>query len=157
MYNFLITTATRKILALRKRIRAVAGGTSASKTISILMWLIDYSNDPRNVNKLCTVTSESYPHLLKGAILDFQNIMKDRGYWRDDLWHDTKHVYTFDPISKEGSHKEVPPYWVFKVPKHVVDGHSGLWNDNFFSLIYAMNGMKNAPAKDAIPHFTVRK
>lgn len=105
-FHFLDTTATQKIFALKKRIRAVAGGTSASKTISILIWLIDYcqalnpDRTPKNLNKLCTVTSESYPHLLKGAILDFQNIMKDRGYWKDELWHDTHHVYTFETGNK---------------------------------------------------------
>lgn len=78
-----------------KRIRAVAGGTSASKTISILVWLIDYCQSPENKNKLCTVVSESYPHLEKGAMLDFQNIMKDRGYWDENSWHGTKHAYTF--------------------------------------------------------------
>lgn len=94
------TTATRKIFELHKRIRAVAGGTSASKTISILIWLIDYCQSRVNYNKLCTVTSESFPHLSKGAVLDFQNIMKDRGYWKDDFWHDTKHIYTFETGNK---------------------------------------------------------
>lgn len=100
MSNFTATTSLNKILALRKRIRAVAGGTAASKTISILMWIIDYCNDRRQTNKLVTITSESYPHLQKGAMLDFQNIMKDRGYWRDDLWHDTKHIYSFETGNK---------------------------------------------------------
>lgn len=96
-----ITTATRKILIMRKRIRAVAGGTSASKTMSILMWLIDYCNDPRNINKLVTVTSESYPHLLKGAILDFENIMKDRGYWDENRWvRNPLTMYTFETGNK---------------------------------------------------------
>jgi len=90
------TTATRKILSLDKRIRAVAGGTSASKTISILIWLIGYCQMKQKRNKLVTVTSESYPHLLKGAITDFQSIMKDKDHWKDDLWHDTKHIYTFE-------------------------------------------------------------
>lgn len=90
------TTATQKIFNLTKRIRAVAGGTSASKTISILIWIIDYCQTKQSRDKLCTITSESYPHLLKGAMLDFQNIMKDRGYWKDELWHDTKHQYTFE-------------------------------------------------------------
>lgn len=95
-FNFSDVTATRKVFALKKRIRAIAGGTSASKTISILVWLIDYCQTPKNKNKLCTVVSESYPHLEKGAMLDFENIMKDRGYWRDDLWNKTKHQYTFE-------------------------------------------------------------
>ena len=90
------TTATQKIFALKKRIRAVAGGTAASKTISILIWIIDYCQNPKHKNKLVTITAESYPHLQKGAMLDFQMIMKDRGYFKDELWHDTKHQYTFE-------------------------------------------------------------
>lgn len=99
-FNYIDTSATRKIFEMRKRIRAVAGGTSASKTISILYWLIDYSQVNQEKEKLVTVTSESYPHLEKGAMLDFENIMKDRGYWRDDRWNKTKHVYTFETGNK---------------------------------------------------------
>lgn len=99
-FNFQEVLATKKIFLLTKRIRAVAGGTSASKTISILVWLIDYCQDVDNVNKLVTVVSESYPHLEKGAMLDFQNIMKDRGYWNDKNWHGTKHTYTFEAGNK---------------------------------------------------------
>lgn len=99
-FNFQDTTATKKVFGLRKRIRAVAGGTSASKTISILIWIIDYCQTQHKGLKLVTITSESYPHLQKGAMLDFHNIMKDRGYWKDDLWHDTKHIYTFETGNK---------------------------------------------------------
>lgn len=87
-------TSTRKIFSLRKRIRAVAGGTSASKTVSIIVWIIDYCQS--NKNKLVHVVSESYPHLEAGAMLDFQNIMKAQGYWDQDRWNDTKHRYTFE-------------------------------------------------------------
>ena len=100
IYSIVDTTATRRIFELKKRIRAIAGGTAASKTISILIWCIDYCQSPKNINKLVTITSESYPHLQKGAMLDFQNIMKDRGYWKDSLWHDTKHIYTFETGNK---------------------------------------------------------
>jgi phage terminase large subunit len=31
---------------------------------------------------------------------DFQNIMRDRQYWNEDEWHDTKHTYTFATGSK---------------------------------------------------------
>jgi len=88
------TTATKKIFALRKRIRAVAGGTSASKTISILVWIIDYAQVKHDTPKLITVVSESFPHLEGGAMRDFQNIMKSQGYWNESRWHGTKHVYT---------------------------------------------------------------
>ena len=91
-------TATHKIFGLKKRIRAVAGGTSASKTISILIWCIDYAQSTKN--ELISIVSETYPHLEKGAMLDFENIMKDRGYWDDALWNKTKHTYTFETGSK---------------------------------------------------------
>lgn len=94
MPTYKVTTATHKICALKKRIRAVAGGTSASKTISILFWIIDYAQIKHDSPKLITIVSESYPHLEGGAMRDFQNIMKDAGYWKDKLWHGTKHIYT---------------------------------------------------------------
>lgn len=88
------TTATEKILALKNRIRAVAGGTAASKTISILMYLIDYAQNVEN--EVITVVSESYPHLDGGAIRDFKNIMIDSKWWRDSEWNESKHIYTFE-------------------------------------------------------------
>ena len=88
------TQATQKVFALTKRIRVVCGGTSASKTISILIWLIDYAQS--NKNKKIDVMSESYPHLEDGAIADFKRIMIDRVYWKDSRWNDTKHTYTFE-------------------------------------------------------------
>lgn len=98
-FSFQNTTATEKVFALTKRIRAVAGGTSASKTISILVWLIDYCQS--NMNKLVSVVSESYPHLLGGAMLDFENIMKDRGYWDDARWiKNPRTAYRFETGSK---------------------------------------------------------
>lgn len=96
MFHIVDTTATKRVFKLNKRIRAVAGGTAASKTVSILVWLINYCQSPQERQKLCTVVSESYPHLEKGAMLDFEMIMKDRGYWKDDRWNKTKHVYTFE-------------------------------------------------------------
>lgn len=99
-FNFQNVSAMRKVFALRKRIRAVAGGTSASKTISIMVWIIDYCQVRQSKNKLVSVVSESYPHLEKGAMLDFENIMKDRGYWKDERWNQTKHVYTFETGNK---------------------------------------------------------
>lgn len=99
-YSIKDTSATKKVFELRKRIRAVTGGTSASKTISILIWIIDYCQTTQNKNKLVTVTSESIPHLKNGAILDFENIMKDRGYWNDDNWNKSDHIYTFETGNK---------------------------------------------------------
>jgi len=91
--QFLDTTATRKIFQLSKRIRAVSGGTSASKTISILVWCIDYAQCTKN--EVITVVAESVPHLLLGAIRDFQNIMQGNSFWDDERWNESKHIYTF--------------------------------------------------------------
>jgi phage terminase large subunit len=99
-FNFSDTTATQKVFDLTKRIRAVAGGTSASKTISILVWIIDYCQTPQEREKLATVTAESVPHLKQGAALDFENIMKDRGYWIDGRWNKSDRVYSFETGNK---------------------------------------------------------
>lgn len=87
------TTATKKVFSLKKRIRAVAGGTSASKTISILIWLIDYCQVSEN--EVVTVVAESFPHLNLGAIRDFKAIMAAHGYWKDTSWNESNHTYKF--------------------------------------------------------------
>jgi len=93
------TTATQKIIALKKKIRAVAGGTSASKTISILLYLIARSQTDKK-KTLTSVISESTPHLKRGAIRDFKNIMKDHHYWKDNSWNATDNIYTFETGSQ---------------------------------------------------------
>lgn len=95
-YTFTDTTAREKIWMMKKRIRAVKGGTSASKTISIMYWHIDYCQQKRDTPTISTIGSETYPHLEGGTIRDFKAIMKDRGYWDDNRWNATKHFYTFE-------------------------------------------------------------
>jgi len=95
--TFKDTEATKKIFQLQKRIRAVTGGTSASKTISIIVWHIDYAQT--NKNKKCDIFAESYPHLKAGAIKDFKTIMMAQGYWEDKRWNSTEKTYTFDTNS----------------------------------------------------------
>jgi phage terminase large subunit len=87
------TTALKKISSLRKRLRIIQGGTSASKTFSILAYLIHTAQT--NENLVISVVSESLPHLKKGAMRDFQNIMRWQRYWRDDEWSKTKFIYRF--------------------------------------------------------------
>lgn len=87
------TTATKKLAVLNKRIRGVSGGTSASKTISILLILIDYAQT--HDNELISIVSESFPHLKRGVIRDFENIMKEHNYWHDSDWNATDKVYSF--------------------------------------------------------------
>lgn len=96
---FQYTTATKKIRRLNKKIRAVQGGTSGSKTISILMDLIDRAQKD-TVPTLTSVVSESMPHLKRGAIRDFKKIMKEQGYWKEARWNKTDKTYTFETGSE---------------------------------------------------------
>jgi len=91
--GFVRTTATQKLLKLKKRIRAVSGGTSASKTVSILLILIDYAQTLPN--KTISVVSETFPHLKRGAMRDFLNIMTDQKRFNDKDWNKTDCVYTY--------------------------------------------------------------
>lgn len=96
MYS--ITTATKKLWKLNKRIRGVSGGTSASKTVSILLILIDYAQT--HANELVSVVSESFPHLKRGVIRDFKGIMQEQEYWDDSRWNETDKIYTFETNTK---------------------------------------------------------
>jgi len=96
---FYKTQAYKKIAKLKKRIRAVQGGTSASKTVSILLWLIALSQSDKTPT-LTSIVSESFPHLRRGVIRDFENIMKEHLYFKDNLWDKTNSVYTFETGSK---------------------------------------------------------
>ena len=89
------TTALNKLLKLTKRIKAVGGGTGASKTIGILQILIDKSQRDE-VPKKTSVVSKTFPHLEKGAIADFKNIMSQHNYFKRSLWNESKHFYTFE-------------------------------------------------------------
>jgi phage terminase large subunit len=94
-----MTTATRKVAAMRKRIRVVQGGTSASKSISILLCLIDASQRDAK-KKLTSVVSESVPHLKRGVLRDFKSILGAQGYWKDANWNATDSIYTFETGSQ---------------------------------------------------------
>lgn len=93
------TTATRKITNLTKRIRIVQGGTSASKTISILLYLIALAQTDKNPT-ITSIVAESVPHLKRGAIRDFKKILQSHHYWKDKNWNVADSTYTFETGSK---------------------------------------------------------
>jgi phage terminase large subunit len=76
------TTAINKILALKKRIKIIQGGTSAGKTFGILPILIHKAADTPNTE--ISVVAESIPHLRRGALRDFLKIMKWTNRYFDD-------------------------------------------------------------------------
>ena len=87
------TTAQSKIAALRKRVRIVRGGTSSSKTFSIIPMLITYA--VQNPRQEISIVAESIPHLRRGAIRDFLKIMQMVGMFRDSQWNKSSLTYTF--------------------------------------------------------------
>ena len=93
------TTALRKLLGLKKRIKVVQGGSSAAKTISILQIFIDKCQRD-NSPVIRSVVSESLPHLRRGAMQDFLNIMEGHQYFKDDRWNKSEFTYTFETGSK---------------------------------------------------------
>tara|TARA_R100000093_G_scaffold450_3_gene1284 strand:- start:1422 stop:2636 length:1215 start_codon:yes stop_codon:yes gene_type:complete len=82
-------------MKMTKRIRAVPGGTSASKTVSILLYLIARAQGDK-IPTLTSVVSESFPHLRKGAMRDFLMILKQHDYYDDKRWDRTNKTYTFE-------------------------------------------------------------
>jgi len=96
---YLITSATQKLHKLKKRIRAIPGGTSAGKTIGIEQILIDLAQRDKKPT-LTSIVSESIPHLKRGAIRDFKNMMVDAHYWKEDRWNATDSIYTFETGSQ---------------------------------------------------------
>ena len=96
---FIRTTATKKIMAMKKRIRVIQGGSSASKTISIILYLIALAQSDKK-RTLTSIVGESVPFLKRGPIRDFKNIMLDHNYWKDDCWNTTDSTYTFETGSQ---------------------------------------------------------
>ena len=87
------TSAINKILALKKRIKIVQGGTSAGKTYGILPILIDRA--AKTPNTEISVVSESIPHLRRGALRDFLKIMKSINRYVDERYNKTLLKYEF--------------------------------------------------------------
>lgn len=93
--RYTITSATKKIDALKSRLHIVQGGTSAGKTIGTLQVLIDKCQKD-NKGDVTSVVSESFPHLKRGAMRDFLDIMKNHGYFKDSRWNKSDFIYTFE-------------------------------------------------------------
>jgi phage terminase large subunit len=87
------TTATNKVLSLKKRIKIIQGGTSASKTYSILAVLI---NKAATIPSLeISVVAETIPHLRRGALRDFLKIMKSTGRYFEERFNRSLLRYEF--------------------------------------------------------------
>jgi phage terminase large subunit len=87
------TTATNKVLGLKNRVKIIQGGTSASKTYSILAVLINKALSIHGIE--ISVVAETIPHLRRGALRDFLKIMKFTGRYFEERFNRSLLRYEF--------------------------------------------------------------
>ena len=75
------------------RIVVNQGGTSSSKTYSTLQLLYMIAAKSKQP-KLISVVSESMPHLKRGAMRDFENILKHNGLYKKDNHNKTDSTFS---------------------------------------------------------------
>lgn len=74
------------------------GGTRSGKTyanlqvLSLVCMLESERNLPPTIN---SVVSETLPHLKRGAIRDFKDILTTEGMWNEQNWNKSDSIYTF--------------------------------------------------------------
>lgn len=85
----------KNLLAYNSGVRRIVnqGGTSSSKTFSIIQLLIEIAKRKENIS--ISVVSESLPHLKKGAIKDFEKILKENHWFNEENYNRTEHKYNF--------------------------------------------------------------
>ena len=87
------TTAVNKLRELKQRVKIIRGGTSAGKTIGILLILI---NDAiRNKGKEISVVASTIPSLRRGSLKDFLSIMQGLGRFDESKFNRSLLKYTF--------------------------------------------------------------
>ena len=87
------TIALTKLQKLHNRLKIVRGGTSAGKTICILLILIDYAI--KHQGKEISIVAESVPALRRGALKDFLSIMKGLHRYKEIQFNRSTLKYEF--------------------------------------------------------------
>ncbi len=82
------------------------GGTSSTKTDSILRTLILKATQEQGV--LISVVSESLPHLKRGALRDFLNILKSEGAYDENNYNKTDRIIKFGKSEIEFFSADMP-------------------------------------------------
>lgn len=71
------------------------GSARSSKTTSTLQ-LLDIIGQKSSKDLLISVVSETMPHLKRGAIRDYKNILGRDNRFNEAAWHDTDKIYSYD-------------------------------------------------------------
>lgn len=90
--NYCVTSALEIIRAMNKRIRIVQGGTSAGKTIAILLDELNESILQPNI--LTSVVTDTMPNLRRGAIRDFLKICHETNVISSAEWNKSTFTMT---------------------------------------------------------------
>jgi len=85
------TNVFYKNLEAKSRIIVNQGGTSSSKTYSILQLI--YLLATRQNGKIISIVSETMPHLKRGAMRDFFNILISEGVYNENYHNKSDHIY----------------------------------------------------------------
>jgi phage terminase large subunit len=96
--GFEITTALRKMLAMKARKKVIQGATSSGKTYGIIPILYDKCLATPRLK--VTVVAETLPAVKEGCVDIFKSFMMDEGRWSDAQWNATELVYTAKNKSK---------------------------------------------------------
>lgn len=86
------------------RLILMRGGTRSGKTWAILQ-LLDYigrkSKARATGRRVISVVSETLPHLKRGAIRDFETMLRADRIWSEKKWHDTDKIYKYQNAALE--------------------------------------------------------
>jgi len=92
-YETGIVYLVNKMMLDRYHTIAHEGGTRSGKTYNTVLFFIDLALERPGLE--ISITSRDLPHLRKGAMKDFEEIMLARGLWEEDRWKETDHTYRF--------------------------------------------------------------
>lgn len=95
---FQITTALKKMLALKNPIKIIQGSTSSGKTYGIIPILYDQAVACPRIR--ITVVAETLTAVREGALEIFTNFLVDEGRWNDASWNASSLIYKLGNGSK---------------------------------------------------------
>lgn len=99
-YEINTTTAFTKIARLKDRIRIIQGASRSSKTYSILQYLILLSAN-KEAKLTVSICAQSLPHLRRGAMKDFFDILKSANLYDEKNHNKTVHTYQLNGVFYE--------------------------------------------------------
>lgn len=85
------TTALEKIERMDARINIIQGGARAGKTTAMLIHLLDLSFAVEQ--KIISIVTDTYPNLERGALRDFERLIKNTNRERYFVRNKVKHTF----------------------------------------------------------------